>query len=332
MTKTIAIGIVLWLILFTARIISMGGLDPGYQEMEVGLLTSYQVQFTDRIDTLLPSPQSSLLAGILLGERSSLPYELRQALTNTSTIHMVVVSGQNLTILGGMLMGFASILGRKKTIGLTLAGMIIYALLTGLQIPVLRAFIMATAVLLAQLLGKQVVGWWVLVICASIMLLFNPNWVFSISFQLSFLATLGLVSVAPLISQALKRLPSLIRQDLAVTLAAQLMTAPVIAANFHSLSLVGVGANILVLWTIPLVMVSGFLALVTSYILPPIAPLTALVPATLLTYFIYIVELFSKLPMATVFIPDVGWIGWAGCYLILTGILWHLRSDHGKEV
>ena len=191
----------------------MGGLDPGYQEFEVDLLQPYQTYLVSKIDTLLPYPQSALLSGILLGNRSSLPYSLRQELSQTSTIHMVVVSGQNLTILVGLLMGMTSWLGKRQAILISLAAMICYALLTGLQIPVLRAFIMALSAMIAVLLGKQATGWWILLLTAGLMLLFSPNWIFSISFQLSFLATLGLVGLAPMIAQVLKNVPQLLKLD-----------------------------------------------------------------------------------------------------------------------
>jgi competence protein ComEC len=327
MVKPISFGLAIWSLLFMARIVSMGGLDPGYEEIEVDLLQGYQIYLVDRIEAILPTPQSALLSGILLGNKSSLPHFLRQDLADTSTIHMVVVSGQNLTILVGLLMGLSSWLGRRKAITISILGMVIYSVLTGLQIPVLRAFVMAFASIIGQVLGKQVIGWWVLMLTAGLMLLINPNWIFSISFQLSFLATLGLVVVSPVISHHLKKVPSLIRQDLSVSLAAQLMTLPVIASNFASVSLVGIGANLLVLWTIPLVMVSGFLALLASTI-PGLGEIVGLVPSVLLTYFIYVVELFASLPVATIKAVDIGFLGWIGYYLVITGTAWFLNSKH----
>src|SRR3989344_88607 len=327
MLKTLVIGFSIWLGLFIIRILMMGGLDPGYQEFEVDLLQPYQTYLVSKIDTLLPYPQSALLSGILLGNRSSLPYSLRQELSQTSIIHMVVVSGQNLTILVGLLMGMTSWLGKRQAILISLAAMICYALLTGLQIPVLRAFIMALSAMIAVLLGKQATGWWILLLTAGLMLLFSPNWIFSISFQLSFLATLGLVGLAPMIAQVLKNVPQLLKLDLSVTLAAQALTLPVIASNFNQVSLVGVGANILVLWTIPLVMASGFLSLLVELVIPGLGQILAIVPNILLTYFIYIVELFASLPMATVRASDIGVIGWAGYYLLIGSAMIYLWSS-----
>jgi len=185
---------------------------------------------------------------------------------------------------------------------------------------------MALSAMIAVLLGKQATGWWILLLTAGLMLLFSPNWVFSISFQLSFLATLGLVSLAPMIAGVLKNVPQLLKLDLSVTLAAQALTLPVIASNFNQVSLVGVGANILVLWTIPLVMASGFLSLLVELVIPGLGQILAIVPNILLTYFIYIVELFASLPMATVRASDIGVIGWAGYYLLMGSAMIYLWS------
>ena len=111
-----------------------------------------------------------------------------------------------------------------------------------------------------------------------------------------------------------------------VTLAAQALTLPVIASNFNQVSLVGVGANILVLWTIPLVMASGFLSLLVELVIPGLGQILAIVPNILLTYFIYIVELFASLPMATVRASDIGVIGWAGYYLLMGSAMIYLWS------
>ncbi|MBI2593801.1 ComEC/Rec2 family competence protein, partial [Candidatus Daviesbacteria bacterium] len=77
-----------------------------------GLKTRIEANFAQ----ILPSPQSGLLAGMVLGSKQVLPDDFLQALINTSTIHIVVASGQNLTILSGLIIGFASVVGRKRAV------------------------------------------------------------------------------------------------------------------------------------------------------------------------------------------------------------------------
>lgn len=318
--------------MFLVRIYQIGGIDLTYQEHGNQMLQPLRDQLSQNIDQMLPFPQSALLSGILLGTQKDLPYRFKNQLQTTSTIHIVVVSGQNLTILAGFIMSLSSFLGRKKTIGLTIAVIILYSLLTGLGVPVIRAAVMAILTYLAVILGKEGDGWWVLILTAAAMLLFNPNWLFNISFQLSFLATFGVVVMAPIIIRRLKIVPKVIREDLGVSLAAQLVTLPVIAYNFGQFSVVGVLVNSLVLWSIPIVMIGGLITLVFGLIDSLSGMIIGLLPSVLLTYFINIVELFSQVPGASLKLGETRLIFWLGYYLILGTLLWLLASSQKKEI
>ena len=260
---------------------------------------------------------------MVLGVRENLPFEFRKALTNTSTIHVVVASGQNLTLLSGFLMGLVSILGRKKTLGLTLGVNVFYAFLTGLQIPIIRAALMNSAVLGSQLLGREVNNFWVLTFTGALMLIYNPNWLFSISFQLSFLATFGVLVIAPFLIERTKLLPNIIRTDLIVSVCAQIMILPVIGANFYTISIIGVLVNALVLWTVPFIMITGVMALIVSFISLTLAQVIALIPGIFLTYFTYIVT-FLNVRWGVMLIGRLSLLIWIGYYLIIAGIVFSL--------
>lgn len=293
-----------------------GGLD-----LEVNIFEAQREILDQRIRLFLPSPQSELLSGILLGEKYNLPGQLRLALRDTSTLHIVVVSGQNLTLLAGLAMRLSGLLTRKITITLALLIVASYTLLTGADIPVVRAAIMATLAYLAQILGRETAGVWVLALTAAGLLLINPQWLFDLSFQLSFLATLGLITIAPLISKSLTQLPSFLRENLAVTIGAQAMVTPIIASNFHQFSIVGILANLLVIWIVPYIMVGGLIMLVFSFISQLGGQILGLSLNLLLTYFIYIVQFFASLPFAWEYIGEFSWLVWIGYYLIITAIL-----------
>lgn len=325
MVKLLGLALVLWCLLFTFRIFQVGGVDPTYSDEENQLLKPLQARLASTLDFILPYPESALLSGIILGVEEKLPFSLKSDLKTTSTIHVVVVSGQNLSILAGFLMSLVYFLGRRQTIILTLLAIVFYSLLTGLQVPVIRAAVMVSLTYVSQLLGRERQGLWVLVLTASGMLLYNPHWLLSISFQLSFLATFGVVVVSPIFVKALERLPRLLREDLAVTLAAQLLVLPVIAYNFYQLSLVGVFSNVLVLWTIPIVMVLGFISLGVGLVSSFLGQVVGLVPGVLLTYFIYIVEFFAKVPGASIKIGETGVLIWVGYYLMVGAGVWILK-------
>ena len=297
--------------------------QQGGWEIELDLFPNFREDLDHRISQLLPSPQAELLSGIVLGNKKDLPISLKLALRDTSTLHIVVVSGQNLTLLAGVFMNLAGLLNRKLAIFITLIAICGYIILTGAQIPVLRAAIMAFFAYSAQIFGRQKDGVWVLIITALLLLLINPAWILDLSFQLSFLATTGVVIVAPIFLKYLKSIP-LIGQDLAVTTGAQLMIMPVIIQNFHQLSLAGVAANLLVLWTIPFMMILGSVTLLVSSISYLLAQILALALSALLTYFIYVVSFFASLPFAWEYVGEQMWIVWVGYYMILAGVLFML--------
>ncbi|MBI2335106.1 ComEC/Rec2 family competence protein [Candidatus Daviesbacteria bacterium] len=289
-------------------------------KIQVEILKGQRIYLTEQVKKFLPSPQAELLSGIVLGVKQDLPYNLRFALRDTSTLHIVVASGQNLTILAAFIMYLSGLIKRKNAVILTLLVMVIYTLLTGAQIPILRAAVMFFLASLAQTFGRQNDGLRVLIIVAGLFLLINPRWITDLSFQLSFLASFGVIVVAPIFQKSMEFLPNIIKENLAVTLGAQLMVTPVVASNFHQLSIVSLPANVLVLWIIPYIMGVGFIFLLFAN------QLLSLILNIMLTYFIYIVQFFSSLPFAWEYVGEFLWIVWVGYYLVLAGILLFLRN------
>ena len=290
-------------------------------EFQISLFIDIRQQLSERIDLLLPSPQAQLLSGILLGEKKDLPGDFKIALRDTSTIHIVVVSGQNLTMLAGFLMYLAGIFHRKTAIIVCILAIILYVLLTGAEIPVLRAALMSFLVFLGTILGRQRDSLWILFISAALLLLINPFWLHELSFQLSFLATFGIIVVSPAILKLLKQFPLFLASDLSVTLGAQLMVIPIIAQSFHQISLVSVIANVLVGWTTPFIMILGTLMLMFSLVFMPIAQFISLILNALLTYFVYIVYFFASLPFAWEYIGSYSLVFWLGYYLLMAGVV-----------
>ncbi|MCL4367546.1 ComEC/Rec2 family competence protein [Patescibacteria group bacterium] len=325
MLKFLVITLILWLILFGWRI-SQTGLDPNYQEPEHLILASVQQFLAQRCYQIWPEPQNALMAGMLVGSTEKLNYDLKQDLKNTSTIHIIVVSGQNLSILAGFLVNLSYLFGRKKTLVLTMTVLIFYTFLTGFQPPIVRAAIMAGFTYLGQLLGKTVLGWWGLLLSAGLMLVYNPNYLFSISFQLSFAATIGVVLVSPQMIKLLHRVPKVIKEDLGVSLSAQLLTLPIIAFYFGRVSLIGIVVNVLVLWTITPIMILGFISLLGSLISPVLGLILGLAPAVLLTYFVDVVSLFAQIPGGSVEVGQTTVLVWVGYYLVLLAWLLGIKQ------
>lgn len=311
-------SIVLYLLLYFVR------LQQPIWDIQTEIFKEQRIFLTEQAKKALPSPQAQLLSGIVLGVKQDLPYELRFALRDTSTLHIVVASGQNLTILAGFIMHLSGLIKRKNAVVLTLLVIIVYTMLTGAQIPILRAALMFGLASLAQIFGRQNDGLRVLIMVAGLFLLINPRWILDLSFQLSFLASFGVIIVAPILEKSLHFLPNIIKENLSVTLGAQLMVTPIIASNFHQFSLVSLFANTLVLWIIPYIMSLGFIFLFLGQIL-------SLPLYIMLTYFIYIVQFFASLPFAWEYVDETVWIVWAGYYLLVAGVMLSLTYVQEKN-
>src|SRR3989344_5174542 len=110
----IRLTVVLYILLYFVRW-QQGGWEPNTE-----IFKKQRIHLVEKMREFLPPTQSALLSGILLGIKQDLPFNLRLALRDTSTLHIVVASGQNLTILVGLIMHLSGLIKRKSAVILTL--------------------------------------------------------------------------------------------------------------------------------------------------------------------------------------------------------------------
>lgn len=260
--------------------------------------------FIDVINQILPHAQAALLSGILFGSRADFSKDLYDSLISTGTIHIVALSGQNISILTSLIAKTTLIFGRKKSILLTIAGVVSFVLFVGAEPPIVRAAIMGSLSLIATYFGRKNWGLLGLFLSAGIMLLIMPGWFFEISFQLSFLATLGIIIFAakslPKTNSIKTMLVSEAMLNLRISLAAQLFTLPLIFLYFKRVSLVAPLTNVLIAWTITPIMVLGFCVSLIGSIYLPLGKLIGWGVWVLLSYLLLVVELSAKLPFASI--------------------------------
>jgi competence protein ComEC len=218
------------------------------------------------LNDLVPEPEAALGAGILLGVRSAIAPEITDAFATAGLTHVVAISGWNIAIVAAMVAAAVRPLARRpggRWTTAALAAMTVggYVLLTGASPSVVRAALMAAAMLVARLGGSRAHAASALALAALVMLLAAPPVLWDVGFQLSLLATAGLVFFGAAVERRLHRWPGWIREPVALTLAAQLTTLPVILVNFERLSLVAPIANVLVVPFVPIAML--FSALVS---------------------------------------------------------------------
>src|SRR5574339_227983 len=156
---------------------------------------------------LFPDPESSLMAGILLGVDTGLTRELQDAFKNTGTAHIIAISGFNISIIARLFMTFFSrFLGARRGALLAIIGIVFYTILVGGEAAVVRAAIMGGLALLAKQVGRRQFALNTLLVVALLMCLWNTLYIWDVGFQLSFFATLGLILYADPFSQFANRI------------------------------------------------------------------------------------------------------------------------------
>ncbi|OGY17424.1 MAG: hypothetical protein A2784_03360 [Candidatus Chisholmbacteria bacterium RIFCSPHIGHO2_01_FULL_48_12] len=258
---------------------------------------------------VLPEPQASLVAGMTFGWNLSVQESFYQSLQRTGVLHVVAASGQNLTILAQMLLIlFCRFVSRRQAIGLLIAAIIGYTILSGMSPSIVRAAIMATLSFVALSRGRQQDGLWMLFIAAAAMLIWRPLLIFDVGWQLSVAATAGLLLMRP-------------KNELGVTLAAQVATLPILLLTFERVSLISPLVNLLVAPLVPVIMVGGGLTAVAGSMWIGLARgfgLLVWVPATA---FVRVVEVMGRVPWAQVEIKGLPWWWAVGYYLVLGALL-----------
>ena len=237
------------------------------------------------------SPEySSLLLGIVLGIKANFSKSFLTDLQSTGVMHVIAASGMNVTMTGSFFLSiFTIFLHRKLATILSLAVILIYMVLSGLQASILRAGIMIIFAFGAQLFGRQYLGAYGLFLAGSFMLIQNPLFLWDVGFQLSMLATLGILTIKPLLKWGD------LFEDLTTTLAAQVATLPILLTNFGTYGIFSILVNALVLWTIPMLMVLGGVGLLLGFVIEPLGKVFLIISVPLLWYFERVVEFFGGL-------------------------------------
>jgi len=236
---------------------------------------SIRNRLSQSLAEVLPEPQASLAQGIVLGIRGNIPSSVKADFSHTGTAHLLAISGLHLGILAGMLLGLGTwLLGRKRHLHIWLAlGTIwAYATLTGMHPPIIRAAIMVSLFLAAEILGRQRSAITALAFAAAIMVGINPQLLWSASFQMSFMAMVGLIFLFPLF-QAMARkavnavwgeerpgvsIANFIADSFSVTLAAITGVGPLIAYYFGIISFVSPPATLLTLPALPVIITTPY--------------------------------------------------------------------------
>lgn len=280
-------------------------------------------------EAVLPEPYAGLAGGIVVGDKRSVGPELAVLFQKVSLSHMLVLSGYNITIVAAValaLLGRLPLAARTSGAG---AAVVFFVLAAGGAASAVRAASMALIALYARAAGRQYDALRILVAVCVAMVAWNPYLLaFDPGFQLSALATVGLIVLSPVSMQLFGWLPERfgLREIAATSTATQLTVLPLVLWQSGVLSVAGLPANLLALLAVPGAMFASVLAaaggmLLGSWALPLAAP-----AYILLAYIIGVVRVFAALPFAAVSIPAFG--GWVlvPAYALLASVAWRFRT------
>ena len=222
-------------------------------------------KFERRLFKIFPEPTGSFLAGLLLGSRRGIPADLMEQFNATGLTHIIAISGYNITLVIVLVGALFKALSRRVRVVFSTIFVILFVFLVGASAAVVRAGIMGVISLMALYFGRNYFVWIALFASAFFMNLWNPKiLVYDVGFQLSFLATAGIITFVPVFERWFRRIGDFfgVKEALIMTLSAQVFTMPVIVWNFSRFAWISPLSNILVLPLIPWAMLFGFLGVV----------------------------------------------------------------------
>lgn len=285
------------------------------------------------LDEVVGYPESGLGKGLLFGGNSYLTQETKDAFSRTGLTHIVAVSGANVVIIAEcfFLFGIFCGLWRKQALWFAVGGIVLFVIMVGAGASAVRAGLMGGLVLAASYSGRVSDGLRLLVPVLAAMLWFNPLFLrYDLGFQLSFLATLGILLCMPLFERLSrdKESFSMTKEILFMSLSAEIFVLPIIFYNFQTFSTLSLLANLLVLPAIPMAMLFGFLASVAGFVFTPLAKIFGLTAYLVLHYMMNIIQFLGSRVFSVVPVQSFG--VWAAFwwYAVLFGAILLLRKKY----
>ena len=290
-----------------------------------------------RIGAIFSGDAGGFLRAILTGDRSGLSEEASSDLSQAGLSHILAVSGMHCGFLMALVLLLTGRHRRRLAAGVGVPVLVFYALLTGASPSVVRACVMLLFVLAAPLFGRDSDPPTMLSAALFVILLANPCAAASISLQLSFGAVAGLLWLTPGVYGLLLgdrprgRLYRLFASSVSSTLGALVFTVPLCAVYFGSVVLVSPVSNLLCLTAASAVFTLGLLAVLASFLVPPLGLLLGVVPALLAEYILWVSGLLSSIPHHAVYLTNPYVKYWLAFVYVLFAARAYLRRPRARR-
>ncbi len=270
-------------------------------------LYNLRASFIENINQVISMPESDLANGLILGVRGGFDQDMNNEFIQTGTIHIIALSGYNVSIVAKGVMGFFGLIF-SSTIAIIfgIIMIILFIIMAGASTTAIRAGVMAVIMLLGKMTGRRYDAGRALIIAALLMITYDPRVIIDMSFQLSFLATGGVLFVTPKVVNWFWWLPLRfeIRETMATTVAATISVLPILLYLTGVLSLVSIFANILILLFIPFTMLLSFIVGMVGFISPIISIPFGYIAHLILLYILSVIHFFASLSFASVTIQS----------------------------
>jgi competence protein ComEC len=270
----------------------------------------------------LDVPEGPLVSAMVLGSQAvDLPYSVRDMFVQAGLAHALAASGFQTSLILGVVLSLTRKAKRRTQLIVGSIALLGFLGLTGFQAAVLRAVIMGFAALIALVLRRKVAQLGSLLLAATLLLLFNPLWIWDLGFQLSFLATLGLIVTVPAVMKRLGWMPNAIASLVAVPLAATIWTLPLQVYTFGVVPTYSLLLNILTTPFISVISIGGFVSAIGALIVPEMGSAIAGLLHYPAEWLLRLVEFFAKSPGNSLAVGTISIIQVTVIYTLLT-LVW----------
>lgn len=274
----------------------------------------------DSLSHSMHEPYNAIARAMVFGDKSGILDDLQTAFQKTGLIHIMVLSGYNITIIAVVLLAVTRRLGRKFGIIISASAIVAFLLMTGLTPTSLRAGIMGAIGLLALGTFRRSNQLRALFLAGAIMAIINPLLILeSVSFQLSFIATLGLITLSPLFTFV--RIPQTLgmREIIASTIATQVAVLPLLVGKIGMVSVLGLITNLFVVPVVPIIMVGTALSAVSGLIIMPIGNFFGIIIEYMVRALVWLVQLCQHVGVISFAHIGQTWAFIIGC--VVSGII-----------